>query len=236
MINLPGKAGFYLRQVEQGLKRAACLLDRRGWSETFGCVDREYWNWRTTVEFPRISYQSCFLALSLAQKLREEKSLFAAYPFQEWISAILRFSLSHQNSDGSFNEFYPNDRNFCATASFLASLQSFLAGAPDPEARKRAELMLERGRPWLDRYWAPPPGNQRLAALLALHAAPGEPGRRRYLLVLHHRSRHVSQRERIEIDRGQRDLPRRPVRRHRYRCAGGAVRPCAHTKLPRRRW
>ena len=160
----------YLGQVERCLDRARGLVDRDHLSPSFGSCDRAFWYYRTIVDFPGGAWQQLMLGFSaLATKEalvfteREQLVRFARAALAHW-SAI-------QHRDGSFDEWYRNERSYCATAFTAAGAAQCLlllgSAVPDDE-RDTAFMALERAARWLSKRFHPTVMNQNLAAALAL--------------------------------------------------------------------
>ena len=51
--------------VIEGIQRVLGLQDRNPFSGTYGCFDREFWQYKTVKEFPSATYQSAMLSLAM---------------------------------------------------------------------------------------------------------------------------------------------------------------------------
>lgn len=99
------------------IPRLLSLLDRRKFSRTFGCFDRNYWHYRLVVDFPSSVYQQGTLSLALLYKNNFEGNVYYDNDvILEYIIAAVEFWAEIQNPDGSFNEWFPNEHSFVATA------------------------------------------------------------------------------------------------------------------------
>lgn len=102
--------------------RLLSLQDRELYSPTYGCFDRNYWQWKF-VDFPGSRFQEAVFSLAL---LYSEQ--FDGNPYYQkdrmrlWASAGMRFWAGLSGRDGSFNEAYPNEHSFVATAFGLLSV------------------------------------------------------------------------------------------------------------------
>ena len=99
--------------------RAFHLLDRNAYSKTFGCFDRYYWHFKTK-DFPSSSYQMAveFLARVWSDS-HKENALYKNPQLLNWIKAALRYTCSIQHKDGSFDEWYPNERGWAGPTSYI---------------------------------------------------------------------------------------------------------------------
>ncbi|HLC65524.1 MAG TPA: hypothetical protein VJI46_05380 [Candidatus Nanoarchaeia archaeon] len=105
-----------LRSVVGEIPRLLSLLDRSKTSATYGCFDRNYWQYKI-VDFPSARCQEAALTLALLYNLKsKENPYYHQSNIMEWINAALRFWQMMQNKNGSFNEWYPNEHSFVATA------------------------------------------------------------------------------------------------------------------------
>ena len=134
------------------IPRLLGAIDRNPYRPTYGCLDRQYWHYRTS-SFPSQMYQEGALALAMVVRLPLPGNRWHADPrVRELAVAALRFSARSSHADGSCDDYYPFER---ALGAAVFSLQ----------AAARALRVARPGRPG-DPRLAPPPG--RLA-----HQAPG---------------------------------------------------------------
>ncbi|MCK4532852.1 hypothetical protein KAU39_03620 [bacterium] len=103
-------------KIITNIPRLLSLLDRNKFSPTYGCFDRSYWHYKV-VDFPAATYQQGVLVLALLYKNQFSENLYYKNnKILDYISAGMLFWANIQNKDGSFNEWYPNERSFVATA------------------------------------------------------------------------------------------------------------------------
>ena len=170
---VPENAGIvspYLEQVERCLDRARGLVDRDHSSPSFGSCDRVFWYYRTIVDFPGAAWQQLMLGFSalatnesLLRTERDQLGLLARATLARWTAV--------QHRDGSFDEWYRNERGYCATAFTAAGAAQallLLGGAVSGTERQATLVALERAARWLSRRFHPTVMNQNLAAALAL--------------------------------------------------------------------
>ena len=161
----------YTGHVSVLLSRVLSLQNRNPISATYGCLDRNFWHFKTLVDFPSATYQQPVLGLS---SLWEEAGAFSgSHDLSNAIRGGILYWCEIQNRDGSFNEYYQNDRSFCPTAfttfgvafAFKRSRELF-----DPPDADRILRSLNRSAAWLARQENPSVVNQMMASALALRA------------------------------------------------------------------
>jgi hypothetical protein len=115
----PARRRHYCDAAISQIPRLLSVTDREEYSPTYGCMDREYWLCRST-DFPssiaQFGVQS--LALVYARPLsgnpyhRQPKILRTVFAAMDYWTKI-------QKNDGSFDEFYPNERGWAGPTGFL---------------------------------------------------------------------------------------------------------------------
>jgi hypothetical protein len=163
----------YTQTLRAAVPRLLSLQNRNPFSQTCGCFDRDFWNYKTLVDFPSATYQQGVLGLAA---LYAHPSTHNPYHAQaEILDAALagmRYWARIQNRDGSLDEYYQNERSFCATAftTFAVSEAVRILGNDVP-AETRAEVIpaLRRAGDWLAAHDNPSVANQMMAALNALY-------------------------------------------------------------------
>jgi len=105
-----------LNEVLAQMPRLLGLLDRNPVSSTFGCFDRQYWHYNT-VDFACARSQEAVLTLALLYGLKHKNNpYYKNASILEWIKGALIFWTKIQEKNGSFNEWYPKENSFVATA------------------------------------------------------------------------------------------------------------------------
>jgi len=150
--------------------RIVSSLDRNKSSRTHGCFDKSFWFYKTS-DFPCARFQEPVLTLALLHKNR-----FAGNPFfnkdktKEWAEAGIRYLSSTQNRDGSFNEWYPNEHSFVATAfSVYNASQAIRIIESGFDGREEAIEAFKRSARWLNSHHHDQPSNQVAGSVAALH-------------------------------------------------------------------
>jgi len=159
--------GVYLERVLEQIPRLLTQMDRREDSPTYGCFDRNFWHYRVT-DFPCARHQEAAYTLALLYSLKAAKPYYNNARIRGWAEAGLRFWSRMQNSDGSFNEWYPLEHSFPATAfSTVSALEAgrLLSGSIGIGGAVKSACE------WLIRHDEPLVANQDAAAILALRLA-----------------------------------------------------------------
>ncbi len=142
---------IYLRVALDSIPRLLGAMDRNPMSPTYGCLDRQYWHYRT-ADFASEMYQEGVLALAYAQGLDIPGNKWYNEPrLRELAVAGIRFAARHGRADGSCDDYYPFERALgaavfslqaCAEAYRIlrlsdAELEAFL--------RRRADWIMDHG-------------------------------------------------------------------------------------------
>jgi hypothetical protein len=146
----------YANQAMPSVARILSLMDRNEFSPTYGCIDREYWLCRTT-DFPSAIAQFGVHALALCWAHPMLGNIYHQQPkVLHWTLAGMDYLTRIQHRDGSFDEFYPNERGWAGPTGFLvyAMLDSYqLLQAHIPgELRERFLKMIERAAVFLYKH------------------------------------------------------------------------------------
>jgi len=169
---------WYRSVATASLPRLMTLLDTRPAPAGTGSFDRETWKYRLSRgNFSPPGFQSGCYAVARASHLDVPANPFS--PESEWINHVRRgldWSARSQHADGSFPEWFPAQRSYCATAYLLL----YLAGAfravrgeiHRDESDRWSRMLLQAGH-WLAERDNPDSANQ-VAAAGAGFAALGE--------------------------------------------------------------
>lgn len=163
---------IYAEKAISGVPRLLSLMDRNKSSPTYGCFSRDYWQDKV-IDFPCAHMQQSVLTLALIYSYPFPNNIYYKNEkIKEWCLAGMNYWASIQNSDGSFNEFYPNEHSFSTTAYTLYAVLTSL------------EVLKERGSDvvvnatshaadWLSKYDEPATiTNHQAAGLAALCSIP----------------------------------------------------------------
>ena len=100
------------------IPRILSCLDRNSYSPTYGCFHRDYWLYKTS-DFPDAVRQFGVHALALVYSNKLiENPYFENKKILDWTKAGLLYWASIQHTDGSFDEFYPNERGWVGPTAF----------------------------------------------------------------------------------------------------------------------
>ncbi|MBF0304112.1 MAG: hypothetical protein HQL41_00475 [Alphaproteobacteria bacterium] len=119
------------------IPRILTLQDRNPASPTFGCFDRNYWQYRM-IDFPSGMAQEFVWPLALAWSLPLPRNPWHQAPaVRDWIEAGIRFAARSAHPDGSCDDYYPWERATGAAAfSLLACVEAAdIIGLDDAETR-----------------------------------------------------------------------------------------------------
>ncbi|MCB9465245.1 MAG: hypothetical protein H6682_16285 [Candidatus Eisenbacteria bacterium] len=109
----------YARRGLSQIPRLLSLQDRNEYSKTYGCFNREYWLCRT-LDFPSAIAQFGVHSLALAYTTPMPDNPYYRQPkMLNWTLAGIDYWMQIQKSDGSFDEFYPNERGWAGPTGFL---------------------------------------------------------------------------------------------------------------------
>ena len=106
------------RQALDACRRALNLQNQDPTSKTKGCFDRRFWAWKL-IDYPEATFQRLVSPLSWYADVCEERIK------QQCVQAVqmgLDFVCSIQNRDGSFDQAYPGEHSYGATAFLLHDL------------------------------------------------------------------------------------------------------------------
>lgn len=114
-MNSPQKEIYY-DVIAGQMPRLLGLLDRSPGSPSYGCFDRQYWHYRV-IDFASARLQESALTLALMYSINLQDNIyFKNHNILDWINASVGFWCKIQQTNGSFNEWYPGENSFVATA------------------------------------------------------------------------------------------------------------------------
>ena len=159
---------FWL-EIQATLPKLVSWLDREPQSPTYGSFDRTFWCWKfTDFSAPRFQEGCASLAWLWATDA-PGNAYFRQDAVLRWVSASLAWWQRLQHVDGSFDEAYPFERSFAATAFtcfYVADAVRLTADALDPDISANVLAALRRGAKWLCR-------NDETHGILSNHLAAG---------------------------------------------------------------
>jgi len=141
------------------IPRLLSLEDRNEFSRTYGCMNREYWLCRS-VDFPSSIAQFGAHALALAYAHPFPDNPYQGSPkILMWALAAMDYWTKIQRPDGSFDEFYPNERGWAGPTGFLvyAMCDSYrlLSGHIPSDLDERFRTCVARAGRFLAKYDEP---------------------------------------------------------------------------------
>lgn len=110
----------YADKALEEIPRLLSTLDRNPFSPTYGCFNREFWLTRVK-DFPDAIAQFGTLSLALiySYKFPNGEKYYKNAEIKKWTIAGIRYWIHIQHKDGSFDEFYPNERGWAGPTGFL---------------------------------------------------------------------------------------------------------------------
>lgn len=167
--NMTNKS-IYLKEVLDQTPRLLGLLDRNISSQTYGCFDRQYWHYNTS-DFACARSQETVLTLALLYKINHKNNLYYNKKLiLDWINAGLKFWAQIQEPNGSFNEWYPKEHSFVATAFSTYAISEAVSLLGEKIREKETILLsLEKAGDWMLNKEEKRVQNQESGAAIALH-------------------------------------------------------------------
>jgi hypothetical protein len=172
---------IYLKEVLDQTPRLLGLLDRNNSSRTYGCFDRHYWHYNTS-DFACARSQEAVLTLTLLYVINHKANVYYNQKLiLDWINAGLEFWAQIQEHTGSFNEWYPKEHSFVATAfsTYAISETVLLLGEKIAE-RKTILSSLQTAGDWIVNKEEKRVQNQESGAAIALYNLHLLTGDRKY--------------------------------------------------------
>ena len=110
---------LYAKKAISQIPRTLSMLDRNEFSPTYGCFDRIYWLDKS-IDFPSAILQlnTHNIALVYAYKY-PNNPYYKQEKINKWCFAGIEYWIQIQHNDGSFDEFYPNERGWAGPTGFL---------------------------------------------------------------------------------------------------------------------
>lgn len=109
----------YWSIIENDISRFLAQLDCNPISSTYGSFDRSYWHHRRT-DFSSASLQQGVLVLALLYSdYYEGNQLYQKTEIIDWIEAALNYTAKIQHSDGSLDEWYPQERGWAGPTGYV---------------------------------------------------------------------------------------------------------------------
>lgn len=114
---------IYLQNIKADLRRTLGLLNRAPYSEKRGSFHRNYWHHRQSG-FPSAISQLGVQTLALAYKNNFEGNIiFNDKSILQYIESSLEYCTSIQKKDGSYDEWYLNERGWAGPTGYITNAQ-----------------------------------------------------------------------------------------------------------------
>ncbi|MCL1884890.1 MAG: hypothetical protein FWF81_14185 [Defluviitaleaceae bacterium] len=111
----------YVPFILNNFSRVLTQIDKDPHSKTYGCCDRNFWHLKIRDFSSAILQQSGLTAILLYELNFKGNPCYKNENVREWSRATLYYWAKIQLSDGSYNEYYPNEHGFPPTAFSLYS-------------------------------------------------------------------------------------------------------------------
>ena len=113
-------------------------INRDPATPTCGCFDRRYWAWKL-IDFPEATFQRNLAALAW---FMDQPEAAGAQPFlSKIIKSGLAYTCKIQHRNGSFDQAYPYEQSYGATAFLLSDLiDAYLAVREDCSTAQRIQI------------------------------------------------------------------------------------------------
>ncbi len=134
----PALRDAYLREALAGIPRLLGAVDRNPYRPTYGCLDRQYWHYRT-ADFPSEMYQEGVLPLAWVHAIELPGNAWHGdRRVRELAVAGMRFAARSSHRDGSCDDYYPFERALgAAVFSLRAAAAAYqLLRLDDPPLRQ----------------------------------------------------------------------------------------------------
>lgn len=110
---------LYATKAISQIPRILSMMDRNEYSPTYGCFDRIYWLDKE-IDFPSAILQLNLHNLAMVYSYNYPHNIFfEKEKIKKWSFAGMEFCSKIQHRDGSFDEFYPNERGWAGPTGFL---------------------------------------------------------------------------------------------------------------------
>ncbi|MHB8782192.1 MAG: prenyltransferase/squalene oxidase repeat-containing protein [Desulfobacteria bacterium] len=166
---MSGAARPYLREALLAARRHLGEWNRIGYAADAGSLCRQAWLYRLPVGFHPPTLQCAAYSVGRLFLFRHPDNPFCnSGQVLSALRAAVAFTRSLQHRDGSFPEWYPSQRSFCAT-SYLAAYHAMLLPELGSDWTEEHAGWLFRAGRWIARNLREESSNQMAAAACALH-------------------------------------------------------------------
>jgi hypothetical protein len=119
-------SNVYFKVIIDEIPRLLGLLDKNPISPTFGSFDRNYWHYNIS-DFSCARFQEATLTLALLYLLNYDNNpYYNSEDILKFINGGVNFWCKIQRKNGSFDEWYPYEGSFVATAFSTCAISEVL--------------------------------------------------------------------------------------------------------------
>lgn len=117
---------LFAREAIGQIPKILTLLDRNRHSPTYGCFDRNFWQYKI-IDFPSGMSQEFVLPLALAYHTNlPENPFYHQDALRDWVTAGILYAARSAHVDGSCDDYFPFERAGGAAAfSLLACIDAY---------------------------------------------------------------------------------------------------------------
>lgn len=117
---------LFAREALAQIPKILTLQDRNPHSPTYGCFDRNFWQYKI-IDFPSGMSQEFVLPLALAYETNiSDNPFYHQETLKEWVAAGIRYAALSAHPDGSCDDYFPFERAGGAAAfSLFACIESY---------------------------------------------------------------------------------------------------------------
>ena len=122
----PVTKDLFAQEALAQIPKILTLLDRNPHSPTYGCFDRNFWQYKI-IDFPSGMAQEFVYPLALAYNTNIPNNPFYQQSvIRDWVIAGINFAAQSAHRDGSCDDYFPFERAAGAAAfSLLAGIESY---------------------------------------------------------------------------------------------------------------
>ena len=108
-------------QIDYAVRHLMSEINRDASAPAFGCFDRRYWAWKL-VDFPEATFQRNVFPLAWYWNRHTTDPVIEREGLRQAIIAGLLYTFQIQHKDGSFDQAFPHEHSYGATAFILQPL------------------------------------------------------------------------------------------------------------------
>ena len=117
---------MFAREAITQIPKILTLLDRNRHSPTYGCFDRNFWQYKI-IDFPSGMAQEFVYPLALAYETNiTDNPFYQQSVLRDWVKAGINYAATSAHPDGSCDDYFPFEKAGGAAAfSLLACIESY---------------------------------------------------------------------------------------------------------------